>query len=116
MVSAGKNTQVNPKEVKDAAMVPSTVTLVVPLKSAQKINLAKASNGKITLSLRGDEDNESVGSEITSLDGLIKANDLQLIESAQGVVRIEGQDYQMKSGELVPSETKETSLTKSKRW
>ncbi len=103
VVSAGNQAKVDSKEVKDPNTIPSSVTLVVPLKDAQKVNLAKASAGRLTLALRGDEDEDPVGSQITSLDGLIRARDLRLIDDVQGKVRVGRKDYLMKGGELIES-------------
>lgn len=103
VVSSGREANVDRTQVKDPNSIVKSITLIAPLKAAQKINLAKSSAGRLTLSLRGDEDADTVGSQITSLDGLIQARDLRLIDDVQGKVRIGRTDYLMKGGELVKS-------------
>ncbi|MDC0357511.1 Flp pilus assembly protein CpaB [Oligoflexia bacterium] len=92
-------------EQKSGVPVPSTVTLLVTSKDAQKIQLA-STTGKLSLSLRGDADEVSDGQSrpITvndllgrrQVDGAVNAN-------VEGSVTIGGEKWLMVDGKLVPS-------------
>ena len=83
--------------------VPSTVTLLVSAKDAAKIQLA-ATTGSMSLSLRGDIDGvggNAVGS--ITVDDLLGST--QSVEEGDydGKVIIDGQEWYLKKGELIPA-------------
>lgn len=119
VLSAGRSLNTSNGEEIQSKPVPSYVTLLVTNKDAQKIQLAKNSRGKITLSLRGDDDNEEYGSEVTSVKGLLKARDLEAIEEEQGRLRVGSTYFALKSGRLEKLEgtsTKEVKLVRDKQF
>ncbi|MEZ4754008.1 MAG: Flp pilus assembly protein CpaB [Bdellovibrionota bacterium] len=83
--------------------VPSTVTLLVSAKDAAKIQLA-ATTGSMSLSLRGDSDAVgavSVGS--ITVDDLLGGTTEEIEEDYDGKVTIEGQEWYLRKGELIPA-------------
>lgn len=84
--------------------VPSHITLMVSIKDAQKIQLAKASRGSLSLSLRGDEDMATAGGETTASSSLLRRNELQTLDMEEARIKIGRKDYVMQAGELVLAE------------
>lgn len=84
--------------------VPSTVTLLVTADDAAKIQLA-TTTGSLSLSLRGDDDTGkgSSGSSITIDDLLGTKNQAEAVKS-DGTVRIGGEEFYLRDGNLVPKE------------
>lgn len=85
------------------AAVPNHVTLLVDLKDAQKIQLAKRSIGSLSLSLRGDEDNSNAGSRTLSVDRLLKPEDMEMLDRANGTIEIDGKEMVLTAKGLVPA-------------
>ncbi len=78
------------------------VTLLLTVKQAQKVQLAKKSNGSLSLSLRGQQDEGNLGTETMAIDSLLKDSDIRELETVEGI-RLNGEEYILKAGELVPS-------------
>ena len=101
VLSAERDTKT---ETEPGQAVPSTVTLLVSAKDAAKIQLA-ATTGSMSLSLRGDVDSvggNAVGS-ITVDDLLGSSQQATEEEDYDGKVIIEGQEWYLKKGELIPA-------------
>ncbi len=96
------------KEVPQGAPVPNTVTLLVSISDAAKIQLA-SSTGKLRLSLRGDLDNRpgAEGVTVTIDDLLQRTNPGQNKPKYEGVVKIGDQEYVMENGRLRPASRKD---------
>ncbi len=86
------------------ASVPNTVTLLVSTRDAQKIQLA-STTGKLSLSLRGDEDSGKGGeTNPITLDDLIGgAKKEQVQEDIEGTVTIGGEKWLLVDGKLKPA-------------
>lgn len=102
VLSAERSVEALPQGSATSTSVPAQLTLLVPLKDAQKIQLAKAS-GSLSLNLRGDLDVEQNGNGTMAVDSLLRRRDVQSMDEDQGKVRIDGRDFIMKAGELVPA-------------
>ena len=82
--------------------IPSTVTLLVTAKNAQKIQLAKGS-GSLSLLLRGDTDvKASDGTPLTTSDLIGDARRDKRGEKVDGIVTIGGQKYKVVQGKMKP--------------
>lgn len=99
IISAQRRTEET--AVEDRSNVPRFVTLLLTLKDAQKIQLAKNS-GSLSLSLRGEKDKQLYGSETMTLANLLNASDLVDLENVKGSVRIGSQEFALKGGKLRP--------------
>lgn len=105
VLSAERSTDVMPRGTSTTTSVPTHITLLVPLKDAQKVQLAKAS-GTLGLNLRGDVDAASAGSETITVDNLLRRRDIDAMNTeVTGKVRMNGKDYVMKGQKLIPAET-----------
>ena len=76
------------------------VTLLLSVKNAQKIQLAKKSNGSLSLSLRGQKDEQNLGSETMAVDSLLRDSDIRNLETVEGIT-IDGKEHILQSGKLV---------------
>ncbi|NMC61904.1 MAG: Flp pilus assembly protein CpaB [SAR324 cluster bacterium] len=81
--------------------LPSHITLLVSLKDAQRIHLAKAS-GALSLNLRGDTDNQSGTVETISMEKLLKPIVSKDIGEIQGKVTLNGEEFVFAEGKLIP--------------
>ena len=79
--------------------MPRHVSLLVDFKDAQKIQLAKRS-GSLSLSLRGDNDSESIGSETVTLENLFKNSRVIDPTQVEGTMRIGDKTYDIIGGRL----------------
>jgi len=95
--------QVTP-DTQPGVPVPSTVTLLVTSDDAARIQLA-TTTGSLSLSLRGDDDQGkgANGSSITVDDLLGQKAPAEAIKS-DGTVRIGGEEFYLREGNLVPKE------------
>jgi pilus assembly protein CpaB len=85
---------------------PEHITLLVPTRDAQKIQLAKGA-GSLNLSLRGAGDAQQAGDSTLTMKGVLaRANSRPLI---LGRVKVDGVAYELRGGELVPAESKESA-------
>ncbi|MCB0318677.1 MAG: Flp pilus assembly protein CpaB [Bdellovibrionales bacterium] len=83
--------------------VPSTVTLLVTAKDAAKIQLA-STTGSMSLSLRGDIDSAGgVATGSITVDDLYGSTQKNKEEAYDGKVIIDGQEWYLKKGELIPA-------------
>lgn len=80
--------------------VPRHITLMLPVADAQKVQLAK-SNGKISLSLRGDDDTAASGEGTLSLDYLLRSRNTTDLSNSTSVT-LDGKDFVFKDGKLQP--------------
>lgn len=89
---------------------PTTVTLLVTAEDAQRILLAQTSSGKLSLSLRGDNDTGTEGSAVkpisvndirgTSRNVVVSRN---VQQRSVGTMKIDGQEYTINErGEIKP--------------
>lgn len=105
VLSAEQSTDVLPRGASSSSSIPSHITLLVQLKDAQKVQLAKAS-GSLSLNLRGDVDAVSSGSGTITVDSLLRRRDLDAMNTeVQGKVRMNGKDYIMRGEQLVLATT-----------
>jgi pilus assembly protein CpaB len=97
VLSAERMTQTN--QPQPGVPIPSTVTLLVTSEDAAKISLA-ATNGSITLQLRGDTDvKASEEAPVLTLDDLLgKNNAVGPTSDCEGTVVIAGTRYCVKAG------------------
>ncbi|MCB0329230.1 MAG: Flp pilus assembly protein CpaB [Bdellovibrionales bacterium] len=87
----------------NGAPVPSTVTLLVTAPDAKKIQLA-STTGKLSLSLRGDEDSgRSQGGAGITIRDLLPGGKKKQQENVDGTVTIGGVKWLLVDGKLVPS-------------
>lgn len=100
VLSAERQTRANVAE----SVVPNTVTLLVTVRDAQKIQLA-TTTGKLNLSLRGDADTgagTSAGS--ITLDDLIGGTrERKVQENVEGTVTVGGEKWLLVDGKLKPA-------------
>lgn len=104
VLSAERQTQEQVEAAKKGAPVPSTVTLLVAIQDAQKIQLA-STTGTLSLSLRGDTDGgkaSNAGKSIT-IDDLLGNKPKQEGQNVEGTVTIAGEKWNMVEGKLVPA-------------
>ena len=99
VLSAERQTQ---SQTAQGAPVPSTVTLLVTAKDAKKIQLA-TTTGKLSLSLRGDEDPGSAGGGGITLKDLMPGGKKRTQENVDGTVTIGGVRWLLVDGKLVPA-------------
>jgi pilus assembly protein CpaB len=78
---------------------PNHITLIVSSLDAQKIQLAKSS-GSLSLSLRGSEDQVGSKTGLLTSENLLLRRDVR--EEIKGKVVIDGTEYGLVHGELVP--------------
>jgi pilus assembly protein CpaB len=100
VLSAGH--AVEDKQGKDQG--PMTVTLLVTMEEAAKIQLA-ASSGVLSLALRGDEDTiESPNNATIMIDSILggDANLKPAVIPPEGRVKIDGRQFIIQNGKLVP--------------
>ncbi|MCB0320147.1 MAG: Flp pilus assembly protein CpaB [Bdellovibrionales bacterium] len=111
VLSAERQTQVN---TPNGAPVPSTVTLLVTAKDAKKIQLA-STNGRLSLSLRGDEDSGRLtgGGGITINDLLPGGSRKDQQENVDGTVTIGGVRWLLVDGKLVPSTSRKSDTAEA---
>ena len=107
VLSAERSTEAVPTNSLSSTPLPKHVTLMVAIKDAQKIQLAKAS-GTLSLNLRGDVDSSQAGSGTITVDNLLKRRDRESMDVVEGTVSMGGKDYVMRAGELVPADTIKT--------
>jgi pilus assembly protein CpaB len=94
----GANVEVQPSSQ------PKHITLLVPTRDAQKIQLAKGA-GSLNLSLRGMGDSQTAGDSTLTMESVLaRANPRPAI---QGRVEVDGVEYELRAGELVPSSSHE---------
>ena len=91
-------------------MMPTHVTLLLPLRDAQRLQLAKKSEGSLSLSLKGDTDSSESGSETLTIDNLLRPSDLQALSQIAGI-KIGKKDFVFKGGALKPSKDKANELS-----
>lgn len=85
-----------------AGVVPSTVTLLATADDARRIQLA-STTGKLTLSLRGDEDfSADPGSTIITIPSLLGEGAPVDSERPEAVVLIDGEKWALYEGRLKP--------------
>ncbi len=104
VLSAERSVESLPQGSSTSVPLPTHITLLVALKDAQKVQLAKAS-GALSLNLRGDLDSGQSGSGTLTVDNLLRRQDIRDLDEAQGRVRIDGKDFVMKGNALVPATT-----------
>jgi Flp pilus assembly protein CpaB len=106
VLSAEMLTQNQMDQSGKANIVPNTVTLLVTAQDAKKIQLAKTS-GKLSLSLRGDNDlGKSDPTGTITLEDMLPNMDEGLGDkdpSIQGTVKIGEVEYKIINGKMVPS-------------
>lgn len=101
VLSAARSTETTMNDNRDSSKpLPSQITLLVAVKDAQKIQLAKAS-GSLTLNLRGDGEEANRGNEAITVDRLLKGSGAESNDDVQGTVQFNGKEYQVKGGKLV---------------
>jgi len=104
VLSAGRATKSTQQNMKNEDTGPSTVTLMVTVDEAAKIQLA-SSSGLLSLALRGDEDTiESPLNATTTIDSLL-GNDTPskpAVIPSEGRVKIDGREFVIINGKLVP--------------
>lgn len=101
VLSAERSVERNPNPNAAGKPVPSHVTLLLSVKDAQKIQLAKTT-GSLSLSLRGDEDTNQVsGTGTMTIDKLLRRTDMEAMDEVQGKVQFDGQEYNLRGGSLV---------------
>ncbi len=102
VLSAGRNTNND-----GTAQIAATVTIMVSVDEAAKIQLA-SSSGVLSLALRGDEDPvespDNVTVTIDSVAGVVPSQTPFAVPS-EGKVTIDGRHYQIVNGRLVPDAT-----------
>ncbi|MCB0338493.1 MAG: Flp pilus assembly protein CpaB [Bdellovibrionales bacterium] len=93
----------SPADQQQGGVIPSSVTLLVTAKDAQKIQLAKTS-GTLSLTLRGDDDRGKASDIGTlSIDDLLEGNRTEEIApNSEGSVIIGGVEYDVVRGKMVP--------------
>ncbi len=103
VLSAERQTQQEIDAAKKGVPVPSTVTLLVGIADAQKIQLA-STTGTLSLSLRGDSDGgKGVGEgKSITIDDLLGAKRKDEGPEVEGTVTIGGEKWNMVDGKLVP--------------
>jgi pilus assembly protein CpaB len=102
VLSAGRNTN-----NESSSQVASTVTIMVSVEEAAKIQLA-SSSGELSLALRGDEDPVESPDNITvTIDSVLGARPVQtpFAVPSEGKVTIGSRRYQIVNGRLVPDAT-----------
>jgi pilus assembly protein CpaB len=85
---------------------PKHITLSVPTRDAQKIQLAKGT-GSLNLSLRGMGDSQTAGDSTLTMESVLaRANPRPAV---MGRVVVDGVEYELRAGELVPRIIHESS-------
>lgn len=128
VLSAERSADSSPDEagsVTPGSAPPQHVTLLVSLKDAQRIQLAKEA-GSLSLALRGDNDERSYGAETMTFDSLLKPIVNGQVSDNQGAVSYNGKSYVLREGKLTevvveaapaaaaPEKSKATSEKKKK--
>ncbi|MCI5065444.1 Flp pilus assembly protein CpaB [bacterium] len=109
VLSAERQTQ---EAAKQGGAVPSTVTLLVTAADSKKIQLA-STTGKLSLSLRGDEDTgRSQGGTGITIKDLLPGNKRKTQENVDGVVTIGGVRWLLVEGKLVPADSRKKKAVK----
>ena len=103
VLSAERMTQESAKLAENGMPIPSTITLLVNSRDAQKIQLASTS-GKMSLSLRSDEDVLPIdgGEKPITIDELIRGVKTKDGSRSDGTVKINGAEWDLIDGKLVP--------------
>jgi pilus assembly protein CpaB len=83
--------------------LPSFVTLLVNVKDAQKVHLARRSPGSMSLSLRGDADTLQRGSDTIAIDNMLRSDDMAALNALQGKVEYGGKSFVLRGGKLTES-------------
>lgn len=102
VLSAERSTEAMPQGQAATPPVVNFITLLVTTRDAQKIQLAKAS-GSLSLNLRGDLDSESAGGGTLTVESLLKRSDREALEDVQGSVQMNGKQYVIRGGKMVPA-------------
>ena len=102
VLSAERSTE-NDTAAAAGAALPTHITLLVTIKDAQRIQLAKTS-GALSLNLRGDSDDSGGNAETISIDKLLRPIVAENIGEAQGKVVMGGKEYVLTDGRLIPSD------------
>ena len=102
VLSAGRSLGKGPDGRQKAEVaVPNHVTLLVPIKDAQRIQLAKTS-GKLSLNLRGDEDSADINAGTLTIEKLFRPGELDALGDQQSEVVVRGKRYRLLGRNLVP--------------
>lgn len=103
VLSAERSVETVPGNASTSGPMPQHITLMVSIKDAQKIQLAKTS-GSMSLNLRGDGDADRAGSGTLTVDNLLRRRDKEALNEVQGSVKMGGKDFVMQGGKLIPAE------------
>ena len=98
VLSAEQSTE--PSSIKELGL-PKHITLMVSIRDAQRIQLAKTS-GALSLNLRGDSDDDAGSAETISIDTLLRPIIAEKLGNAQGKVSVQNQEYALVDGKLIP--------------
>ena len=102
VLSAGRGSEWKQQDGHTAP--PSTVTIMVTIEEAAKIQLA-SNSGALSLSLRGDEDTiESPTNSTITIDSILGGdmNQQPAVIPSEGRVRIDGRTFSIVNGQLIP--------------
>lgn len=108
ILSAERSIDKDPTAKNEGA--PGHITLLVSIKDAQRIQLAKSA-GSLSLSLRGTKDRNEIGSETITVEGLLRTSETMNQSDATGWIKVGDKSFEINTeGKIKPSSSADEVL------